>query len=51
MAEPPRPVQPRSDPGAADITVLIAIGEAEPPPVASPEPPPPPVYDAGDVPA
>ncbi|MEU4154713.1 hypothetical protein [Streptomyces antimycoticus] len=36
MPEPPRPVQPRPQPGAADLTALIALGEEEPPPIPQP---------------
>ena len=36
MPEPPRPMRPREDPGAADLKVLVALGREEPPPVPEP---------------
>ncbi|MFJ3812302.1 hypothetical protein ACIPWE_38805 [Streptomyces sp. NPDC090073] len=36
MAVEPIPVQPRQDPGAADIQSLVRMGEADPPPVPAP---------------
>ncbi|MEU1010032.1 hypothetical protein [Streptomyces sp. NPDC005890] len=32
----PIPVQPRQDPGAADMRVLVQLGREEPPPVPAP---------------
>lgn len=36
MPEPPRPMRPREDPGAADLKVLVALGREEPPPLPEP---------------
>ncbi|MGW7350935.1 hypothetical protein [Streptomyces sp. NPDC054784] len=41
--EEPAPPPPRGDDAGADLTSMVDMGLAEPPPEPSPEPPPPPV--------
>ena len=42
----PIPIEPRVDPTAGDMATMIALGEADPQPVASPDPPAPPTGDS-----
>jgi hypothetical protein len=47
-ARDPRPVEPRSRDGGADIGSLVAMGVEEPPPIPTPPAPPePPAVEEG----